>query len=190
MKLIPRRKKEPTPLERAAGYAKLGAKGLATQRAVRVGLKRYRFTKRLLQLTGLAALGAFVAKKLGGGGGGGDAASTTSYSTSSSTPASSSGTSAGTAATAATGTPPADEGAGSAPPATDVAPPSDEPEAAAPGVGDEQPSTSDDEPSAGEDGGETTTEWLPPADASGTEEELGIEGPNQSTPPPPEGTTK
>ncbi|HEV2815472.1 MAG TPA: hypothetical protein VGW10_19600, partial [Solirubrobacteraceae bacterium] len=45
-------------------------------------------------------------------------------------------------------------------------------EAAAPGVGDES-GTSDD---------------APPADASGTDETLDVEGPNQSTPPPPEGS--
>jgi hypothetical protein len=50
-------------------------------------------------------------------------------------------------------------------------------EAAAPGVGDESTSTGDAEAS-------------PPADASGTEEALEVEGPNQSTPPPPDSVKK
>ena len=76
MKLIPRRKKTPTTFERAAGFLKLGAKGLAAQRVARRGLKGYRFTKRTVQLAGLGALGMFLSKKLRGGG---DVPSTTSY---------------------------------------------------------------------------------------------------------------
>ena len=176
MKLIPRRKKSPTPFERATGFVKLGVKGLAAQRLARKALRRYKFTKRVVPLAGLAALGAMIAKKLGR-----KSPSSASYTTAGT--GSAAGTSAAAAATAATGTPPAENGAAASGPAVSEAlddagvegsGPDTPKEAAAPGVGDES----------------GTSEASPPADASRTEEGLEIEGPNQSTPPPPESAAK
>jgi hypothetical protein len=128
MKLIPRRKQQPTTFERVASYVKLGAKGLAAQRVARRTFRTYKFTRRALPLAGLAAIGAVVAKRFGGGGG---------------------------------------ETAPSGPPAPSATPaPSTPPPSAASGASDTPP----------------------PGDASRTEESLDIDGPNQSTPPPPEST--
>ena len=96
MKLIPRRKQSPTTFERAAGYLRLGAKGLAAQRVARRGLKSYKLTRRLVPLAAFGAVVAAIAKKRGGGD------STPSYSPPAGTGASA-GTSAAAAATAATG---------------------------------------------------------------------------------------
>ncbi len=135
MKLIPRRKQQPTTFEQVTSYVKLGAKGLAAQRVARRTLKTYKFTRRAVPLAGLAAIGAVVAKRFGGGGG----------------------------ETAPSGPP--------APSATPVASPS--------------PSASADPPPSAASGASDTP---PPGDASRTEESLDIDGPNQSTPPPPEST--
>lgn len=235
MKPILRRKKQPTTFERAAGFVKLGAKGLAAQRVARRAAKSYRFTKRAVPLAGLAAIGAVVAKKLRGGGdeagagyasasgttsGGFAAGGTTSGSSGGgASGASAGGTTSGTesgtgasgtasgtgasgdasataAASAATGTPPVgDEATPSAPAVGDaVVSAAGDKEAAAPGVGDEsgtgevaatKSSSRGRKPPSAAAGASDTP---PPADASRTEEALGIEGPNQSTPPPPEST--
>lgn len=181
MKLIPRRKKSPTPFERATGFVKLGVKGLVVQRLARRGIKTYKFTRRAVPLAGLAAIAAVIAKKVRGGG-----ESPSSY-----TPPASSdtaGTSATAAATAATGTPPVN-GSGTAsggdvPEALEQAGvegsgPDTPKEAAAPGVGDEQ-------------SGETADSAYDSAEAgeSPTDDELGVEAPNESTPPPPDKTKK
>ncbi|HEV2814979.1 MAG TPA: hypothetical protein VGW10_17110, partial [Solirubrobacteraceae bacterium] len=102
MKLIPRRKQSPTTFERAAGFLKLGAKGLAAQRVARRGLRTFKLTKRLVPLAALGAIGAAIAKKRSRGGD-----SAPSYSPPAST-GGSAPTSAAAAATAATGTPPAE----------------------------------------------------------------------------------
>jgi hypothetical protein len=104
MKLIRRRKKQQaTPFERATGYVKLGVKGLAAQRLARKAFRRYKFTRRVAPLAGLAALGAIIAKKLRG-----KDTPSASYPAASGPSA---GTAATAAATAATGTPPAGNGA-------------------------------------------------------------------------------
>ena len=132
MKLI-RRKKSPTTFERATGYVKLGAKGLAAQRVARRALKRYRFTKRAVPLVGLAAIGAAIAKKVRGGGE--SASATPSY------------------------TPP--------PPATTTT------------------------ETSGQDGGTAASAYdSAESGEAPTDETLGVEAPNESTPPPPEKTTK
>jgi hypothetical protein len=194
MKLIPRRKKnQPTTFERVTGFVKLGVKGLAVQRLARKAFRRYKFTKRAVPLAGLAAIGAVVLKKLRGGG----ASSTPSYSAGASAGAASgqsAATSAAAAATAATGTPPATNGATAGPDVSDAlddagvegSGPDTPKEAAAPGVGDESGTTGSGAGEASDD----ATEASPPADASGTEEGLEIEGPNQSTPPPPKAAKK
>jgi hypothetical protein len=184
MKLIPRRKSSPTTFERITGFVKLGTKGLVAQRVARRALRTYKLIRRIVPLAILGGIGAAVAKKVRGGGGGGT--STPSYSPPpSSSTGSSAPTSAAAAATAATGTPPATNGAAASGPEIgdaleDAGVAGDGPdtpkEAAAPGVGDESSA-----PPAGESGGK----WLPPSDASGTDETLDVEAPNQSTPPPP-----
>ena len=191
MKLIPRRKKkQATPFERATGFVKLGAKGLATQRIARKVFRRYKFTKRAVPLVGLGAAGAIVAKKVRGGGSSPEP-TTTSYTAAGTGAGAPAGTSAAAAATATVSTPPAENGAGASGPAVSGAledagveggGPDTPKEAAAPGVGDESGTTGTS--SAGD-----PAQVSPPADASRTEESLGIEGPNQSTPPPPEGMT-
>ena len=183
MKLIPRRKKSPTPFERATGFVKLGVKGLVVQRAARRVLKIYKFTRRAIPLAALAAIGAAIAKKLRGG----DNASATGGYTppqtgggnvSGSGP--SAGTSASAAATAATGTPPVN-GDAAAPTAPEAAATeSGTKEAAAAGVGDEQ---------TGGDKADTAYESAEKGETP-TDDELGVEGPNESTPPPPEKTKK
>lgn len=65
-------------------------------------------------------------------------------------------------------------------PAPDVTAPAEGKEAAAPGLGDE----------SGTDDAGNATDDAPPADASGTDETLDVEAPNQSTPPPPEKAAK
>ena len=185
MKLIPRRtpKKDPTPIERAAGYAKLAGHGLTAQRVARKGVRRYRLGKRLLALTGLAAAGAFIAKKARGGS---DTSTVPPMPTAapSGAPAGTSGTAA---ATAATGTSPAtstDTPSGPEVPdaladaGVEGGGPDTPKEAAAPGVGDESGTS-------GNGSGD-----IPPADASGTDDTLQVEAPNQSTPPPPDRVTK
>ena len=184
MKLILRRQKnQATTFERVTGFVKLGAKGLATQRVARKVFRRYKFARRIVPLAALAAIGAAVAKKVRGGGG---EPSTPSYT--GATSGASAGTSVAAAATAATGTPPAENGAAaSAPPVTEApldagvegSGPDTPREAAAPGVGDESGTSS-----------ASSSSDAPPADASGTDDTLDIEGPNQCTPPPPEGATK
>ena len=193
MKLILRRKKQKaTPFERATGYLKLGAKGLAAQRLARKSFRRYKFTKKVAPVAGLAAIGAVIAKKARGGAG----TPPTTTPTPTSAPSGTSGDATATAAaTAATGTSPATDTAPAAAPDLDGAledagadgdGPETPKEAAAPGVGDESTSTGDSAPAA--DTGPAAD--APPADASGTEEELGIEGPNQSTPPPPDSVAR
>lgn len=134
MKLIPRRKKSPTPFERATGFVKLGVKGLVVQRAARRAVRTYKFVRRAVPIAALAAVGAAIAKKVRGGG---DTSAATSYSP---PPAS-------TARTASGGAAPGGEKAGSA---YDSAEQGDTP----------------------------------------TDGELEVEAPNESTPPPPEKTTK
>jgi hypothetical protein len=131
MKLIRRRKKSPTPFERATGFVKLGVKGLVVQRAARRAVRTYKFAKRAVPIAALAAVGAAIAKKVRGGG---ETSSGTSY-----TP------------------PPASTASG----------------AGAPG-GDKAGSAYDSA-----EQGETPTDG-----------ELEVEAPNESTPPPPEKTTK
>lgn len=131
MKLIPRRKKSPTPFERATGFVKLGVKGLVVQRAARRAVRTYKFVRRAVPIAALAAVGAAIAKKVRGGG---DTSPATSYAPPAASTASGGGASGG-------------EKAGSA---YDSA---------------EQ--------------GETPTDG-----------ELEVEAPNESTPPPPEKTTK
>lgn len=67
MKLI-RRKKQPTPLERALGFVKLGVRGLVVVRVARNALKTYRFARRLPLLLGGGAVAALVLRKVRGGG--------------------------------------------------------------------------------------------------------------------------
>lgn len=131
MKLISRRKKSPTPFERATGFVKLGVKGLVVQRAARRAVRTYKFVRRAVPIAALAAVGAAIAKKVRGGG---DTSAATSYSP---PPAS----------TASGGGAPGGEKAGSA---YDSAERGDTP----------------------------------------TDGELEVEAPNESTPPPPEKTTK
>ena len=160
MKLIPRRKKSPTPFERATGFVKLGVKGLVVQRAARRAMKTYKFMRRAIPLAALAAIGAAVAKKVRGGDGPTTSGGYTPPQTGSGNVAGtgpSAGASASAAATAATGTPPVN--------------------------GDAAPTAPDEEATrsaydAAEEG-ETRTE-------AGLE----VEGPNESTPPPPEKTKK
>ena len=68
MKLI-RRKKKPTPLEQALGYAKLGVRGLVAARLARNAFKTYKFARKLPFIVGAAAIAALVLKKKRGGGG-------------------------------------------------------------------------------------------------------------------------
>ncbi|HEX8204733.1 MAG TPA: hypothetical protein VF587_01615 [Solirubrobacteraceae bacterium] len=195
MKLIRSRKKSPTTFERVTGFVKLGVKGLVVQRVARRGLKTYKFFRRAVPLAGLAAIGAVVAKKVRGDSG----PSTTSYSAPASGGASSgggapAGTSAAAAATAATGTPPVNgAGAAAGPDISDAlddagvegSGPDTPKEAAAPGLGDEQPG---DEQSGGGDKADSAYESAE-AGKTPTDSELQVEGPNESTPPPPDKTT-
>jgi hypothetical protein len=73
MKLI-RRKKQPTPLQQALGYAKLGVRGLVVVRVARNAFKTYKFAQKLPFILGGAAIAAFIAKKARSGGGSGDSA--------------------------------------------------------------------------------------------------------------------
>jgi hypothetical protein len=66
MKLI-RRTRKPSPAEQVLGYARLGLRGLVAQRVARRAYRNYKFARRLPVLIGVAALAAFVAKKLKGG---------------------------------------------------------------------------------------------------------------------------
>jgi hypothetical protein len=176
MKLIPRKKQpEPTPLERAAKVAKLGATGLTAQRVARKSHRNLKFTKRVLTLAGLAAAVAAVTKKLKSGT---DAPSTPAYTP---PPPASTGATAGTSATAAatasTGTPPVSgNGKATSGPAVEEA-------LADAGVEGSGPDTPEEAAGASE----KTVEFLPPVDASGTDDTLDVEAPNQSTPPPPKG---
>lgn len=157
MKLIPRRKKSPTPFERATGFVKLGVKGLVVQRAARRMFKTYKFTRRVVPLAALAVIGAVVAKKVRGGNGPSAAGGYTPPQSGSGNVAGtgpSAGTSASAAATAATGTPPVN--------------------------GDT---------AAGGDKADSAYESAEQGETP-TDSELEVEGPNESTPPPPEKTKK
>ena len=183
MKLIPRRKKSPTPLERATGFVKLGVKGLVVQRAARRIFKIYKFFRRAIPLAALAAIGAAIAKKVRGGDGPDATGGYTPPQTGGGNVAGSgpsAGTSAAAAATAATGTPPVNGDAAS-PAAPEAVADSGGKEAAAPGVGDEQTGGGKKADSAYDSAekGETPTDG-----------DLEVEGPNESTPPPPEKTKK
>ena len=166
MKLIPRKKQqlEPTALEKAAMYAKLGARGLTAQRVARKGHRNLRFTKRAITIAGLGAIFAAVLKKAKGAG----APSTPAYTP----PPAPTGPSAGTSATASTGTPPLSGSgngngtAASGPEVTDALA-----DAGVEGSGPDTPeeAATDTSPSS-----DATVEFLPPVDA-----------PNPGTPPPP-----
>lgn len=67
MKLIPRRKKDPTTLEKALAIFSKVFQALAAVRMARGALKGYRFAKRLPLLVGGAVAALFAAKKLRGG---------------------------------------------------------------------------------------------------------------------------
>ena len=194
MKLIRRKKKSQTPFERATGFVKLGVKGLVVQRAARRVLKIYKFARRAIPLAALAAIGAAIAKKVRGGG---ETPATTGYTPPQSGSGNATGGGGGTAptdvaaaATAATGTPPVN-GDTAAPTAPSVTPDDGGKEAAAPGVGDEQPSASGAE-SGETSGGEEADSAYDSAEKgeTPTDGELEVEGPNESTPPPPEKTKK
>lgn len=173
MNLIPRRKQDPTTLERAAKAAKLGAHGLTAQRVARRGHTHYKRGKRILTLSGLAAIAVLIAKKVRGGG---EAPDTSSYSppASSGAPA---GTSAAAAATAATGTPPVNgDGAAAAPDVSDAL--------ADAGVEGSGPDTPEEAGAALPAASDASVEAAPPP----TDDTLDVEAPNEGTPPP--GKTK
>lgn len=67
MKLI-RRKRKPTPAQKALDIARTGVRGLVAVRLARSAFKTYRFARRLPLLIGLGAVGAVIARKLRGGG--------------------------------------------------------------------------------------------------------------------------
>ena len=67
MKLIPRRKKDPTTLEKSLAIVSKVFQALAAVRMARGALKGYRFAKRLPLLVGGAVAAVFAAKKLRGG---------------------------------------------------------------------------------------------------------------------------
>lgn len=67
MKLIPRRKKDPTTLEKSLTIVSKVFQALAAVRMARGALKGYRFAKRLPLLVGGAVAAVFAAKKLRGG---------------------------------------------------------------------------------------------------------------------------
>lgn len=69
MKLIPRRKKDPTTLEKSLAIFSKVFQALAAVRMARGALRGYRFAKRLPLLVGGAVVAAFAAKKLRGGSG-------------------------------------------------------------------------------------------------------------------------
>ena len=69
MKLIPRRKKDPTTLEKALAIFSKVFQALAAVRMARGALRGYRFAKRLPLLLGGAVAALFAAKKLRGGSG-------------------------------------------------------------------------------------------------------------------------
>ena len=73
MKLIPRRKKQPTTLEKSLAIFSKVFQALAAVRLARGALKGYRFAKRIPLLLGGAAVAAFAAKKLREGSGTPDA---------------------------------------------------------------------------------------------------------------------
>ena len=66
MKLIPRRKKDPTPLEQGLTIFSKVFKALAAVRVARGALKGYRFAKRLPLLIGGGVAALFAARKLRG----------------------------------------------------------------------------------------------------------------------------
>ena len=85
MKLIPRRKKDPTTLEKALAIVSKVFQALAAVRMARGALKGYRFAKRLPLLLGGAVAAVFAARKLRGGSGP-DGAAAPAPSTSSAVP--------------------------------------------------------------------------------------------------------
>src|SRR5688500_6885198 len=178
MKLIRSKQQEPTTFERLSGYAKLGAHGLTAQRVARRGMRTYRFFRRAVMLAGIGAIAAIVAKRVRGRSGPEASGGYTP-------PAggASPGTSAAAAAAAATGTPPvngaragADVSDARADAGGEGAGPDTPKEAAAPGLGDEETG-----------GGEKADTAYESAEAgqTPTDSELEVEGPNESTPPPP-----
>ena len=66
MKLIPRRKKQPTTLEKSLAIFSKVFQALAAVRMARGALRGYRFARRLPLLLGGAAAAAFAARKLRG----------------------------------------------------------------------------------------------------------------------------
>ena len=211
MRLIPRRRREPTTADKVADVglkvATAGTKALAAQRVARHSIRNYRLTKRLVPVAVLGAVTVVVLRKVrgggsdGGGGGGSQPVPTAPGPTGGTTVPATAGVATGATATSGPAAGSGGVGAGGeSGQGVPETPPSGAEVAAAASVAgqaDDIPS-----PAAAADGpvpdalGEQVTD-LPPTDltegdsAGGegegagqtpTEPELDIDGPNESAP--------